>query len=271
MLYLFGGVPGGTNGTDTNLNDDDGCGTFYQYLATNTYLTQAGGSAQRSIGPFVGPFPHLYMFADSAGTYFHMVLEFATGDFRHLTVGNLVKYGTWTGGGYYSAMYWDPSLDISIPSGGNNTVLFDNNTSAAGGQPPRDWTVHYVSPTSDLWIAPNGDNILSGSTVQRRQARGSVRGGFNRAFKNIAESLFSGQIPLAPIVIGAVRQSDTPNTIRFIGEVPDIRMVNMTNLAAAGEFAIGSDTWKCFPFAQKNGSAGTENSGVGGLAYKKLP
>jgi len=68
-----------------------------------------------------------------------------------------------------------------------------------------------------------------------------------------------------------VRNSDSPTTLRWIGQIPDVRMINMTNLTDGQVFSIGSDTWQVFSMASKNGSTGQENSAVAGYAYKQIP
>lgn len=237
---------------------------------TSNSVTSANATV-RGFQQLVGPYPSLFMFSDDAGDYVHIVLEWQSGKFRHLHLGSLKRYGTWTGGQYYAPMFWNQGglntpnnpNPISYASSNAHELPWDNGNNGAQG-----WSVHYPSPTGDSWIGGSSDSTYGG--VMNRAAYASLRGGFNRAFKNIIQSSFSGLVPLAPIIVGAVRSTDSPNTIRFIGEVPDVRMVNMTNLSDLQEFAIGTDTWKVFSVASKNGAAGQENSGVMGFAYKKI-
>lgn len=262
VLYLFDGIGPYTSGNEANLNGNSGMGANY----TNAGVIQAGGQSIRGFQQFTGPFPNLYMFSNAAGDYVYVVVEIQTGHFRHMAFGKLTQFGTWpsAGGGFYASTWWNQSIFISSPTSNNHTLPFDNNSAFSLA----DWTVHFPH-SPDAWIAPGGDVVRSGVTL--RKAVGSVRGGFNRFFKNFAESSFSNLIPLAPIVIGAVRTTDTPNTVRWIGRVPDMRMINMTNLTDAQEFSIGVDTWKVFSGVSKNGGATQENSAVIGFAYKKIP
>lgn len=263
LILLAGLIPfGGTDDSNFNGNPGD--------ISSGSYSNGglAGGAAILNgfcDAAFPGPFPTLYMFSDTT-TYVHIVVEVLAGVFRHMLLGNLTKFGTWTGGAYYSGMRWNQTVGfINQAAYSQHMPPFDNNNSITA---PGNWLVHYEHG-GDKWITPGGDAMVG--TTQRREARGSVRGGMGHAFKNIQESLFSGLIPLTPVLVGAVRTSDTPITDRWIGKVPDWRMVNMTNLTAAQEIAIGADTWKCFPMAAKNGLAGFHNSGVAGFAYKKIP
>lgn len=267
-LYLFSGLGSYSSGIEGSLNGDDGTGASY----TNTSVITSGGTICRGFQQLVGPFPNLYLFSNSAGDYVHVVLEWSTGKFRHMAFGKLTKFGTWPGGNgsYFCGQIWNQGglgtggVFISFPNYNGHIVPFDN---ASGPGVPYQWTVNYSNGT-DVWIGSGGADTTAGS-VTRRAGCASARGGFGRMFKDIQESLFTGLIPLAPVMVGAINVANNPDTVAWIGQAPDIRLVNMTHLTPAQEFAIGSDTWKCFPMTAKNGLTGQENSGPAGFAYKK--
>lgn len=271
-LYLLGAYAGGS-GSDGTITTNDGINTTEgTYKGTGTPgscpLTQNGGASVRGFQQTIGPFPNLYLFSDAGGNYCHIVLEVFAGVYRHMHFGNLIKFGTWTGGAYFSGMFWSQTssnpFPISDPSSSSHTVPFDNQQS----QGLLGWTVHYERST-DKWIRGNTDTVYGG--VQSREGRASVRGGFPTMFRNIPESLFSALVPLGPVIIGAVRETDTPITTRWIGQVPDFRTINITNLLPAQEFSIGSDTWKVFPMCAKNTVQTQNGSKTAGFAYKKIP
>lgn len=266
VLMLFSGLGAYSSGIEGSLNGDDGIGSIY-----TTINVTSPANLIRGFQAMVGPFPNLYMFSNASGDYVHVVLEWSVGKFRHMAFGKTSQFGTWPGGNgsYFAGSYWSQSGlggngQINFPNSTFHMLPFDNGTSNSG--PFLDWTLNYSNGT-DNWIGP--DEAIFGA-VQHRQGRGSVRGGANRMFKNIQESLFTGLIPLGPIVLGAVKLSDSPTTIRFVGQVPDMRTVNIDHLAPAAEFTIGSDTWKCFPLASKGNTVGQESSNFAGLAYKKI-
>lgn len=273
QLFLFSGLGAYSSGIEGSLNGDDGLGSLYTTANVNSSPTN--GFLFRGFQKLAGPYPNLYMFSNSAGDYVHIVLEWATGKFRHMTFGKISQFGTWPGGNgsYFCGTYWDQG---GLGQGGQEPIASAN--SAVHALPFQngpaedsfmlDWTLNYSNGT-DNWIGPVEGTF---GTVVRRRGRSSVRGGANRIYKNIQESLFTGLIPLGPIIVGAEKLSDTPVTIRFIGQVPDMRTINIDHLAPAGEFAIGSDTWKVFPLSSKNPpSVGDqENSLFAGLAYKKI-
>lgn len=268
-LYLLGAYGAYTSGSDGTLPTNDGLNTSNLYIGgPGSPLTNAGGiPGLRGFQQTVGPFPNLYLFSDSAGTYVHIVLEIFAGVYRHMHFGNLTKFGTWTGGAYFAGMFWNQSnsnpFPISNPADSTHSVPFDNQQNSQSNA----WTVHYQN-ASDKWIYNGSDQVFGG--VQRREARGSARGGFPNMFKNIQESLFSALIPLGPVIIGAVRESDVPITTRWIGQVPDFRLINIQNLLPAQEFSIGADTWKVFPMCSKNTVPTQNGSKVAGFAYKKI-
>lgn len=267
-LMLFSGLGAYASGIEGSLNGDDGLGSAYTLANINSGPAFVN---MRGFQPLIGPFPNLYMFSNASGDYVHIVLEWSTGKYRHMAFGKLIQFGTWPGGNgsYFCGSYWSQNglgTNGSINNPTDNTHMLPFQNSAAGAGPAVDWTVNYSNGT-DHWIGPS--ELMFG-TVQHRQGRSSVRGGANRMFKNIQESLFTGLMPLGPIVVGAVKLSDTPTTIRFIGQVPDMRTVNLAHLAPAAEMPIGSDTWKVFPLSSKGINVGQESSAFSGLAYKKI-
>lgn len=269
MLMLFSGLGAYASGIEGSLNGDDGQGPSY----TNT--TATNGTIFRGFQALVGPFPNLYMFSNAAGDYCHVVLEWSAGKFRHMAFGKVIQFGTWPGGNgsYFAGSYWSQSglgnsgssQIINQPQSANHALPFDNHVCTTSTLV--DWSLNYNNGT-DSWIGPT--EALYNGVVQRRQGRGSVRGGSGRMYKNIQESLYTGLIPLGPIVLGAVKLSDTPTTVRSVGQVPDMRTVNLDHLTPAQEFAIGSDTWKVFPLSSKGQTNGQESSNFAGLAYKKI-
>lgn len=263
-LYMFDGIP--PYGSPPSLDQlPDNSGIRY----SDGIINSASDPGVRTLQTWAGPFPTAHLFTDDPSTYCHVVVERAAGVFVHMGFGHLHKFGTWTGGAYYTSHFWQSGASIiDQPNSSFHQTFFDQASTGA-----RAWTVHYEG-SGQKWIAPNGGSafdpaVLNG--VQRKLATGSGRGGFGRMFKNIAESLFSGFIPLGPIVVGAHEATDTPDTLRFVGQVPDVRLVNVTNLSPGDSLFIGADEWLAFPLMAKNGATGQYNSGVSGLAYLKRP
>lgn len=256
-LYLFDGIAPYSSGTLDSMNGNSG--NRYDgngIVAANLFM--------RGFQAHAGPFPKAHLFTNDPSTYCHIVVEVSAGVFKHMMFGNLIKFGTWTGGGYYCGHWWDTSDTYIDEPTGQHSVPFDNYGTLGNSV---SWTVHYENG-SDKWISAQETGSHNG--VVRNRGRSAMRGGFGRIFRNIKESSFSGLIPLGPILVQAVRLTDDPDTTRFIGQAPDVRAVNMTNLAPGATITIGSDTWMCFPMVAKNGAVNQYNSKVTGYAYKLI-
>jgi hypothetical protein len=264
-LYLFDGIPSAS---------PLGVGSYLDRLpgnsgirATNAEYISSSTTGIRHWNNTTGPFPNAYLFSNDPSTYCHVVLEVSAGIFHHMMFGNLQKFGSWTGGAYYGMSYWDQDSNrIDSPNSDFHTIPFDN------GEPGDSlcWTVHHESTASSpiiRWLSPTGGDI---GGVGRLSAGANARGGFPLPFHAIPQTPFSGVVGLAPIIIMSTNLADTPDTHALIGRVPDVRVVNLTHLAVAEEYVIGADTWKVFPHRAKNGATDQDNSGVYGLAYRKL-
>jgi hypothetical protein len=257
-LYLFDGVPNWSSSSLDSMPNNSG----NRYVGS-AIVSNGGDTSCRGLPVHPGPFPTVHLFTNDPSTYFFCAVEVSAGVWRHLQFGNLEKYGTWTGGGFYGCTWWTIDLTfIDQPNFTGHHVPFDNynqNQTLAT-------TVHYVNG-SEKWIGGDESSLFNG--VQRRTMRSTFRGGFGRAFTDLPESPYSGLIALAPALVGAQRLSDTPDTLRFIGRVPDMRAVNIRNFAPGESYTIGSDEWVMFPVCAKNGAVDQFNSGNYGVAYLK--
>jgi len=263
-LYLFDGVPAYASSDIDEMNGNSG-------IRADADIIAAGDPTARCFNPqFTGPFPTATLFSDDPSTYCHVVVEVVAGRFRHLLFGNLIKFGTWTGGAYYSMMRWNQSAAfVDRPGNNNHTTPFDSSQLGQGGTSVH-WTLHFVDGAVS-WRCPAEATLNS---IVRLGCRGSARGGFGHAFTNIAETPYSALIALMPVTVWPVTIADTPPTQRCAGQVPDIATVNMRNLIPGESYFIGADEWVVFPTARKSSPAlqdDTENSGDYGIAYRVIP
>jgi hypothetical protein len=263
-MYLFDGVPpySGTPNLDALPNNSGIVMTDGTYNSADTPQARVFTTA------FAGPFPTAYLFTDDPSTYCHIVVEVTAGKYRHLLFGNLHKFGSWVGGGYYASHRWSTlTTEIDSPGSSFHSVPFDGALGANnGGQ----WTMHYEGGGFE-WVAPSQGTF---NGVNRRQACGSARGGFGNLFRSIQESAFSGLVALNPITVWPVTTTDTPVTTRCAGRVPDVAEINMGNFSAGESLFIGADEWIVFPMATKGLPADrldVENSGYYGYAYLVRP
>lgn len=260
-LYLFDGIPPYT-GTP---NLDSLPGNSGITVSNGEYTTSGIGSGRCFETQFAGPFPTVKLFTNLSGTYCHIIIEVVAGRYRHIQFGNMQKFGTWTGGAYYSSQRWSQATVIADPASAQHTVPFDGENIGLVN-----WTVNYQGG-GFTWISP-GQSVVN--SVSRRQGRGSVRGGFGNMYRSVQESAFSSLIALNPVTIWAITTTDTPQTARCIGRIPDVAEINMRNLQPGESYFIGADEWIVFPLAQKglpSARLGVENSGYYGLAYLVRP
>ena len=77
-------------------------------------------------------------------------------------------------------------------------------------------------------------------------------------------------VPLIPIPIMLANTSPAPDTARFFGTWPDVRVINMANLDPGETFTVAGETWFVFPWARKQFlQNATEESWNAGLAYRQ--
>jgi len=207
--------------------------------------------------------------------YVHFVLEISPGRFTHGSIGLVRKKGNWSGGGYHGLMVWD--ADSNNVAATHNIVV----DGAANGLFDLA-TVHFdVSATSypglanDAQWAIVGDRGGSNGTDTAGNARialtwGTRDGWVADALNGMIVNPNSGFVPMAPVLL-VTHQEGATDTHRFIGSIPDMRILNGTFLEATEEIVVGSDTWKVFPWAQKLPTAGANfQSGNAFIAYKKI-
>ncbi len=206
-----------------------------------------------------------YSYADSA----HGVIEYSAGKYRHIGLGNMIKVGSYTGGDFAAGTYWKQTGGvIDQKQSGSHRWPFHGLTSAILTASISQ-TVFRADKTSPIpqWrycgkISPQS-GYARGSTLEGPYGNTNDTLGI---FKDSVNN-FNGRHILLPIYMFA---SDEASRWMPAGMIDNVRIVNMTNLSPGSELVIGSDTWAVYPISQKNGTVGQEDSGVHGLAYKKV-
>lgn len=223
-----------------------------------------------------GPFTKYYFFAGEGDEpYIHIVVEVDSGRFRHFGFGHLVKFGTWTGGEYAYAHVW-------IAGAASDDVKSTQHTFGMDGVSltfTDGCTVHMEGVTDQ------GVNEKWGMCSSRSSPIGTDRAGEDRiALQGGTRSGFWGYYlswvpystpnaykPFMPIPLITRNTAAAPDTWLWLGEWPDVAIVNMTSFTPAQEITIGSDTWMVFPWVRKQYlQVNTEESWNAGIAYKKI-
>lgn len=214
-------------------------------------------------GPFVAY--HLFAGEEGGSEYLHAVVEFASGRYRHFTLGALVKHGAYTGGTYVDGVNWNASTNfINQPDAQQHTVICCANTDNGSGHVYADFDAK-----TNNWVRVRGAGDFTTTF-----GPGSVRSnGINQMFPNLGYARFNLRNLTAPLTYFANRASSLRSPL---GRIPNMRQVGMANLESGAILAIGGDEWKCFPIAQRtetwgSGSSSIESSGPYGYAYKMPP
>lgn len=265
-LFLFDGVPPWSSSNLDEMPGNSGIRVsdtqYDDTLATARYWNEVGGT-----------WPNLWMFgADSPQSYVHVVAEVSAGFYYHLAFGELIKQGTWTGGEYYSAQYWNrTAIVIDIPDSSGHTALFDALTTQTTQERNATIRASTTSPTSS-WVGASRQTDVVVNSVQRRSGFfGGVRGGWMAGgLWNAGVQELSGFSLLFPITAWFNDAGPSPDAASFLGQVPDVFGVNMESIDPQEVLTFGGDDYRVFPLASKLGAVDTPNSGLYGLAYREV-
>lgn len=227
-----------------------------------------------------GPFPSYYFFEnDASPAYLHVVVEVSTNIFTHFGFGELRKIGTWTGGEYcYGNVHNGSGLGSSTATGTLDTGLLDglfDEVSTSNSR--RAATLHAEGLPgeggSSKWAQVWGNRVGSVQTDTAGNARIDVQGGFRggpiaRHFGYFNAGTTSGLMPWYPIAV--FYNNRASNFVYALGEMADVRGMNIRHFAPKQEITVGSDTWVVFPWIQKTTVNGNERTYNSGIAYKKV-
>lgn len=222
-----------------------------------------------------GPYTSAHFFTDDAvsPTYIHAVLEYQPGLFRHLSIGEIVKVGDWTGGSYACGSYWNVSTgSTDTPLALAHTMPFECLSTSQSGQ---HGTIHMEGfPDQDAsgkWGVIWGGTSAGTDTaaVNRVNVYGGLRNGpLMNAFGWIASNPVNGFVNLVPIPL--FYRNTVSSKVTLLGWAPDVRYVNIKNLTPNSDYTVGSQTWRVFPMARKQFLENdTEESWNAGIAYRK--
>lgn len=240
--------------------DDSGAGDPSGTITTERRLSDTGN------GPFVN---HWFFASNEDGNeYLYAVLEHDSGIFKMFGAGEMVKFGTWTGGEFCGATTADSSFDVQDAR--HNFICDGRNQTANNG-----CTVHCENLPSQTvggkWAAcmfPNNPGV-DGNGTSRALFTGGMRDGFlNYSMQGMVANPNNGFIPMVPMLL--FYRTNSGDDWRFMGKLPHMRELNGRSLIAGEEFTIGgSETWKVFP-ASRKASSGTPRSRNLFIAFRKI-
>lgn len=224
-----------------------------------------------------GPYTAYHFFAGEGSTpYIHVVVEVDSGRFRHFGFGNLIKHGTWTGGEYVYGHFWSQgSTAIDNPANASHGVGLEGMSSAVSVVATLHMEDYDDQTASEKWAVFSGAAQPVGTDragEDRKAVVGGWRGGmWGRYLAWMRYSSPNAYKPFVPLPVVYFDRAATPDTVSWIGEQPDVTVMNISAFTAGQEVVIGSDTWMVFPLVRKQYLlANTEESWMAGMAYKKI-
>lgn len=258
------------------------------FTSANAPTAQPNQSTRVSTATFgAGPFANVFMFADnSPAEHIHVVTEVRGGVFDHLSFGLLDKScaGTYTGGTYWDMTKWDQTSNRRYtPWTVYHHWLFGAGSTSQGvasGSVRVDHgsLTNYFAPIISAASTTQGTEPvcggLSGFPSDTSSSEDYFYGDGRRSISGFYSRSINSWMGVTPMMPIQMRLERPGNYLSIIGEVPNIRFLNMSRFTPGEEVTLGtSDVWKIFPMRRQNeGSNGDteDSSSQVALAYKKV-
>ncbi len=220
-----------------------------------------------------GPYVKYFLYTD--GTAVHCVLKIYTGVYSHMSFGNVIKFGTWTGGEYltannpntYSAgeyIQWDYGKSGWVFDGGVHDYT-------SGAVYPTGYLRHVVgSASSDHYDFARIGNKEEGDQWCKMTV-GRTKGHPHSLITDLVEICsplsFNTRAPIFPTYVRV--WEDATSRWTLAGHVPYARALNIKNIAA--ETIVEGD-WIVFPLCQREGGNPVlaPTTDYWGVAYKRV-
>ena len=255
--------------------DDSGNG----YNATTAYTDSLldDGRCCNDFGD--GPFTYHFFHNLASPAYVHVVTEIATGQWRHFGFGEMEKFNDWTGGDYcYGHFAFESLASTAVRT--TTTIFADGLFSATTSVAKRACTITATGlpnqGASEKWLICGGgfttldsaDRLDTAGEIKRVVFGGARGGPVALGLGNHRSDVSTGHLPMYPFAL--FLRDYTTSFIYFLGNMPDIRGINIFNFAEAQEITIGTDTWIVFPQAKRTESNVIDRTYYQGFAYKKV-
>lgn len=314
LVPVFTGVNGSgvfANQPDHRLRFAMGTGNT---AALGTYHSHPGSPVTTDldadapwVGGLQGPYVAWFFFADpTVSDHIHVVVQITAECYAHFSLGFVDKKGmTHSGVAYVTAAPGVYYRNVSnwLTGGGNaynapsaQTIPF----CSGGASQPASWEgnapiiLKHVDAWPAGWLGPvaygSGAAPLFGLMHRQLNHQLIDRPGLFTAANAQQGCLldcvvvsepapYSNIVPLFPIPV--FRQHVTSldangDRLCYVGDFPNVRLLNMTNLLPGQEIAVDTDTYKIFPAVRQAAWADTNlvpqpSSGQFAIAYKKVP
>jgi hypothetical protein len=212
-----------------------------------------------------------HLFAHGTPDTLVCVLNYNVNSFQYLAFGDIAKFGSWTGGNWFSATMGQastllPALSIrgtTVPSapqvegatyngvsyldaasGGIFSFVYGVTVAGAGG------SFLHAEIDGGTWLRPRtGDTVRADSSA------------YSSVLIDRSPNAWNSQAVLLPYVITVTRPS---NKMTAVGEIGHIRALRIDNYNPGDIITIGVDKWKVFPWLKKNSSDRNNSSRTAG-------
>lgn len=220
--------------------------TSYLNQPTGTYL---------SGDHFVCASARYHIFSELG--YIYLVLQTATGSYRHLGFGELIKNDSYSGGSFITTHRSSPAnnyhdLPFTADANFNNQLVDTLAILWSGDSLPLSW--HYNRADRAFPNKCRGSMTNSWALTQQLINDGSQQ--------------FNNQSVLLPIYCSLRRSGGFYSPC---GYPPNIRGVNVRNISDGSIVQLGADDWMIFAAGDRNSSEPALTSGYTGFAYLVMP
>lgn len=267
---------GATDAQDPTINTGDSGNGAFTTVPTERQVNFTDGNLNANPGPYTA---YHFFAGEGDEPYVYVVVESASGVFRHFGFGNLVKSNDFTGGEFAYGHLWSQNTSyVDSPSNTFSDFLLDMMHVSSSEDAA---TMHLEGlpgqGASDKWGVFSGDGAPGndGDGNPRVPLSGSSRSGlYGYHLSWMQMSQMSAYKLLVPIVALYRDTTTSPDTWYWLGEMPGVAIVNMANFSPGDEITVGSDTYVVFPWVRKQftppSGGDVEESRNAGVAYKKV-
>lgn len=232
-----------------------------------------------------GPFSNVWLFSNAAETFINVVIQCSPYRFAFISFGILDDHAldqpdvAYVAGHNY--VWWADQAGVSPD--GNRAYNWPASTEhKIGFFCDGNQQVRIPDTLLDPALGFTDGTFITRTSLQSSHNRGdeptdayaNANGLWLDFFQTTSNDLTTGGVPLSLLPVFYIESEGHV----FLGDYPDVRLVNMTNLEEGQELTYGSETWVVFPMKQKGLFADSNfggspqlvtNSINYGLAFKK--
>lgn len=267
-------------------------------VALNTFFGHGGSLSTTSTDAdrvvcnnLQGPFPEYHLFTDASGNYVHCAVRTGTDTWRHIGFGLLdkgnfthsgVAYLTSQASSFYSdnASFTSGSHNANQPDKADFPFVQNAGGSRAISSAGQNFYVPDALPNTADWpvVSNNHTAMIDPQNKPSTQYPSTGTSPGSRLLNPLQGAVatqWGGNVMLFPIPVFFFAAAITKTC--YVGDYPDVRLLNMEGLQNGQELAVASDVWKIFsigrqtPWGTQTELGRVYSTGQFGVAYKKIP